>query len=375
MNQCKNRPPKRRKSARRPNYEGTIWEQCGHFYGKIRYKGVLYRVGGYKSRARAESALRRKTEEITRIRDDKTTLAEWSEEWLQAILLRTDHNTTHNTYRNYKNAVGHACRHIGHMKISEIRPCDLTRLYVNLSAEGYSAATVSLIAATMTALSRYAVISDRILKDFTMGAIKPKAEKRKYRVFTTTEAMRFISLIEKERLRFPMLFMLVLGVRRGEAMAIKWNRIDLDNKTVLIDSQTVSEGGARVVKKPKTESSVRRIIMPDFLVELLQTVPKRQRKTYIYNFTRLRPEALSRDFRRIAKQMGISEMRLYDLRHTFASMTIYKGTSAKEVADQLGHASDKIVNNVYVHKAPNQGSMCSKAMDEIFADYKPYGAT
>lgn len=374
MNNCKNRPPKRRRSARRPNYEGTVWQQNGYFYGKIRYKGELYRVGGYKSRSRAESALRRKTEEITRIRGDKTTLAEWSEEWLQAILLKTDHNTAHNTYRNYKNAIGHVCRHIGHMKISEIRPCDITKLYVSLASEGYSAATVSLIAATMTALSRYAVISDRILKDFTMGAIKPKAEKRKYRVFTKIEAARFISLIEKERLKFPMLFMLMLGVRRGEAMAIKWNRIDLDNKTVLIDSQTVSESGARVIKKPKTESSTRRIIMPDFLVKQLQAVPKRQRKTYPYNFTRLRPEALSRDFHRIAKQMGIPNMRLYDLRHTFASMTIYKGTSAKEVADQLGHSSDKIVNNVYVHKAPNQGSMCSKVMDEIFADYKSCSA-
>jgi integrase len=375
MNNCRNRSPKRRKSARRPNYEGTIWQQYGYFYGKIRYKGVLYRVGGYKSRARAESALRRKTEEITRIRDDKTTLAEWSEEWLQAILLKTDRNTTHNTYRNYKNAVGHACRHIGYMKMSEIRPCDLTRLYVNLSSEGYSAATVSLVAATMKALSRYAVVSDRILKDFTMGAIKPKAEKRKYRVFTKIETMRFLSLIEKERLKFPMLFMLMLGARRGEAMAIKWDRIDLDNKTVLIDSQAVSEGGARVVKKPKTESSVRRIIMPDYLVKELQTVPKRQRKTYTYNFTRLRPEALSRDFRRIAKQMGIPGMRLYDLRHTFASVTIYEGTSAKEVADQLGHSSDKIVNNVYVHKAPNQGSMCSKVMDAFVADPTPCSAS
>jgi len=357
-------PLKRRRSVRRPNHEGTIWEKNGYYYGKIKYKGDVYRTPSHKSRARAECALRKLTEKIASVRDCKTTLAEWAEEWLRAIRLKTEYNT----YRNYQNAARHACRHIGQMKIAAIEPHDVTRTYADISAEGYSPSTVSLIASAVKAMSRYALLNNRIIKDFTLGAIKPKAEKRKYRVFTKYEITLFLSLIDKERLKFPLLFVLLLGVRRGEAMAIKWDRINLETKTVLIDSQAVSEGRAKVVKKPKTESSTRKITMPDFLARQLQAVPKRQRKTYPYSFSRLRPEALSRDFRRIAKQMGIPDMRLYDLRHTFASMSIYSGISAKEVADQLGHSSDKIVNNIYVHKSPSQNSRCANLFDEIISD-------
>lgn len=254
------------------------------------------------------------------------------------------------------------------MKLADITPHDLTKVYSSLIEEGLQPSTVLNIAATATRLSKYAVRCQRIDTDFTAGAIKPKKGKRKYRVFTQEEAVRFVSLLDNERLKFPLLFMALLGMRRGEAMAVKWNKIDLDKRTIVLDSQAVFERGARVLKKPKTDNSTRNLIMPEFLVQKLQAVPGRERRSYPYNFLKLYPDALSRDFRRIIKSMHIEHMRLYDLRHTFASMNVYGGTSTKEVADQLGHASDRIVNDVYVHKSLNQSSACARLIDDIFTN-------
>lgn len=364
MNNCKISRPKRLRSSRRANHTGTTWCQKGIWYGKMVFKGQLFRTPGFKSRSKAESALNKLAAKIARQKACKTTLAEWADEWLKACA----HKNAYNTYYNYERAVNHARRYIGSIRLTEITAHDVTKLYTSLVEEGLKPSTVSLVASAMTALSRYAVLCKKIDTDFTTGAIKPRKEKRTYRVFTEQEAAEFIRLLERERLKFPLLFMLLLGVRRGEAMAVKWEKIDLDSKIIVIDAQAVTERGARVLKSPKTDSSIRTIGMPDILIRKLQEVPGRERRSYPYEFAKLYPDALSRDFKRIVKQMGIENMRLYDLRHTFASMLTYRGVSAKEVADHLGHCSDKIVNNIYVHKSPHQASMCAKVANEVYSE-------
>lgn len=322
------------------------------------------RTNGAVSRAKAEAAINKLAAAIARQKSCKTTLAEWATEWLAACA----HKTAYNTHRNYKAAVGHVCRHIGTIRLTEVTPHDITQAYTNLTQEGLKPATVLLAASVMTALARYAVRCKKIDTDFTAGAIKPKKTKRTYRVFAPQESVAFVKLLDGERLKFPLLFMLLLGVRCGEAMAIRWDKIDLDRRTIVIDTQVVTEGGARVLKSTKTESSIRTLPIPDLLLLKLQEIPRSKRKSYPYEFAKLYPHALTRDFKRIIASMRIEGMRLYDLRHTFASTNIYRGVSPKEVADAMGHASDKIVNNIYVHKSPRHASRTLAVSNEVFAE-------
>lgn len=366
MNRCKKSPPLKRKNSRKPNHFGTVWQQGNFWYGKVKFRGKLIRTCGHSSRAKAEAAMQKLTTGIKKMKDCKTTLAEWADIWLNACKYKIEYNT----YRNYKTAIGHVNRYIGKGRLTDISAHEVTAVYTALASEGYSAATISLVAATLSALCKYAIACERIDTDFTIRAIRPRIEKRKYRIFTPREILRFTELIEKERLKFPMLFMLLLGLRRGEAMAVKWENIDLEKKQVIISRQLVLENGARVTKKPKTDTSVRALILPEFLVKRLEAVPKRNRRTYPYNFYKTRPEALSRDFKRIAKTMGINNMRLYDLRHTFASLSVYDGVALKEVAEQLGHSTDRIINSIYVHRPDNHKSACAKVIDDIFKDCK-----
>jgi integrase len=364
LTKCKKIPPQAGRRSRRANHTGSVWCQNGLWYGKLAFKGQLLRTASAHTRAKAESALNKLAASIARQKACKTTLAEWAAEWLAAI----SHKSAYNTYRNYQRAVDHVCRHIGTMRLTEITPHDMTQTYTRLIEEGQRSTTVLLAASVMTALARYAVRCKKLDFDFTAGAIKPTREKRTYRVFTPQEAVTFVKLLEHERLKFPLLFMLLLGVRRGEAMAIKWDKIDLDSRTVIIDTQAITESGARVLKTTKTESSTRTLPIPDLLLQKLQEVPKHKRKSYPYEFAKLYPDALSRDFKRIATLMRIDNMRLHDLRHTFASTHAYRGVPAKEVADLLGHANDKIVNNVYVHRAPHHASASLAVSNEIFAE-------
>lgn len=132
----------------------------------------------------------------------------------------------------------------------------------------------------------------------------------------------------------------ILGLRRGEIIAL--DLTDLDGDVLTIDkSKALSVDGSYQVKNtPKTVSSVRQIVLPDKLA-------KEIRKTgYIF---RGYPNTICKNLHRIQDSLGIPRCRFHDLRHYFVSYAHSIGMSDADIISLTGHKTDFVMKRVYRH--------------------------
>jgi integrase len=148
-------------------------------------------------------------------------------------------------------------------------------------------------------------------------------------------------------------FLLGTGVRIGEALAVRWDDVDLDRATVTI-SQTVVRvpGQGLLAKKPKTRAGVRVLRLPGWLVDVLAA-----RSTGRDGSEPVFPDALGgyrdrnnveRDFRTVREARSSSgSCRTRTARPSPPSWTP-RGLSARTIADQLGHSRISMTQDVYM---------------------------
>ena len=156
------------------------------------------------------------------------------------------------------------------------------------------------------------------------------------------------------------------GLRIGEALALNWNDIDFNKKTIRIN-KSYSDYKHRITN-PKTQNSYRTVIMPDKCFDAVSKLFEHDKQIigfdnqkYIFHFEK----PLNQDTIKIRKDRWIAKahvkrIRLHDLRHSHVSLLINLGFSAFDIAKRLGHSVD-MVNNVYGHWFQNaQNKMVDK---------------
>ena len=168
------------------------------------------------------------------------------------------------------------------------------------------------------------------------------------------------------------IFMFFTGVRIAEAAALKWKRVDFLSRTVKIRKNLVRIGGKTTYKKPKTESSIRDIKMPEFVLETLCEQRKRTWKGNGDNFVFLnragRPahwQTLNNIvIKKTLKKVGITTpISIKDTRASFITNALDQNERMSFIQQQVGHTTTRmIVDHYYRHTpAPDDGSRLEKA--------------
>ena len=173
------------------------------------------------------------------------------------------------------------------------------------------------------------------------------------------------------------------GLRRGEMLALRWSDLDIDKGSLSVRRTVVytKKFGVEIVQGAKTEGSERTISIDRSLCELLRVHRKEQKELALklgtsypvdclvfpsiierrrgrqpatvagdINFARpWHPMSVTKEFRRIAKAAGFSNLRLHDLRHTHATMLMQAGLAVPSVAKRLGHSTPVITLKTYGH--------------------------
>lgn len=153
------------------------------------------------------------------------------------------------------------------------------------------------------------------------------------------------------------------GIRVGELLALTRKDIDLDNKTLSITKSFQRLKGRDVITPPKTDKSVRTIIMPDFLCEEIEE--------YINSLYGLRDSDrlfpvtkswLHREIVRGCKASGVKQIRVHGLRHSHVSLLINMGFSAVAIGSRVGHESVDITYR-YAHMFPTEQTDMADKLD------------
>lgn len=163
-------------------------------------------------------------------------------------------------------------------------------------------------------------------------------------------------LAEAERRGLLAAFYLELttGLRRGELLALLWTDMDTEARTISVTKQVNRIKGDLVVSPPKTQNSVRTLVIPQQAVDLLiEEHKKHPGNPYMFpspkTGTMYDPDAFRRTHDKILKAIGAEHVRFHDMRHLFATLSLKNGVDVKTLSGALGHYSAGFTLNTYTH--------------------------
>ncbi|RCW37485.1 integrase-like protein [Halopolyspora algeriensis] len=228
-------PRKRRKEGTRaPNRTSSVYfsDKDGYWHGRVTM-GV--RDDGTPDRRHVkrkdEAECRRKVRELENERDAGKvrkpgrawTVEKWLTYWVENIASPTVRQTTMVGYRTsvYK----HLVPGIGKHRIDQLQPEHLERLYVRMQKDGLKPGTAHLVHRTVRAALNEAVRRRHILENPAKVAKPPRVEEEEIEPFTVDEARRVLSAAADMRNGARFVIALTLGLRRGEALGLKWSDI------------------------------------------------------------------------------------------------------------------------------------------------------
>ncbi len=219
-------------------------------------------------------------------RTDEYTVAAWLRSWYDIYAKPNVRAATADRYRLMIEQ--YAIPRIGSIKLTKLTAHDLQKLYKELMESGrtnrksghgnpgLSSATVrSLHLMLHNALNR-AVKERLILRNPTEDCIAPKVQKFEMQILQPEHIKTYLDAAEKRGL-LPMFYLeLVSGLRKGELTAFLWSDLDITNRTISVSKQYVKNpNGELTLSRPKTETSVRKVSVPQEAVDLLVAEHKR----------------------------------------------------------------------------------------------------
>lgn len=375
-------------AKKRANGEGNIrkrkdgrWEgryTAGHNSktGKRIIKNVL---GKTQSEVKQKlSAAMEACREVDIVRSDDYTLAEWLRTW---YALYAKPNIRPTTARSYQSSIElHIVPRIGSIKLNKLTGRDIQKLYKDLMENGrlrkaqkskqpgLSSTTVrGLHMMLHNALDR-AVKERLILRNPTEDCIIPKVQKQEMKILHPEDMKAYLEAAEKRGV-LPMFYLeLVSGIRKGELVALRWEDLDVEHRTISVSKQALGGLGKElVVNRPKTENSIRAISIPQDAVDLLvREHEKHPENPYLFPSPltggMYHPDSVVNLHKKILKDAGLEHIRFHDLRHTFATMALQNGVDVKTVSNMLGHYDAGFTLRTYTHATRQMQEQAAEKM-------------
>lgn len=266
------------------------------------------------------------------------------------------------------------------LTVENLKPQDIQGFYQKLFSDGVVANTVIHYHALLRRAFQQAFKDEMIDANPFDRVGRPKKNKFHGENYTQEELLTLLHLARGDVIYPAILLAGAMGLRRSEALGVRWSRIDWEKRTVLLDTKIVEyrENGKKKVEpveEMKNKSSRRTLPLPDPVVEMLQ-VQKEHREVYRKMFQGsynaqyldyvcvnqlgelLRPSYVTDHFRELLEKYGLRHIRFHDLRHTFASLLINQDVPLINVSNFLGHSDLSTTANIYAHldKASKQAS-------------------
>lgn len=283
------------------------------------------------------------------------TVGRTYEEWLNAVVNRVKEST----FANYKAKFE---KHI--LPEFEDIPCaDLSAGRINefinkKLAEGLSAIYVRDIFTVFKSMLKYAQ-EEYGFRLSLKNVVLPKVEKKHIEKISNTEQKKIVSYLKANLslTSFGVLISLFMGLRIGELCGLKWEDVDFKHKILHI-RRTVqrisSVNGSRktkvIISTPKSETSFRSVVIPDFLMEYFRMF-KSQNDFFILSGSDkfIEPRTMQYRYKKILQNAKTTNHNFHKLRHTFATNCAEKGFDVKTLSVILGHSSANITLNRYIH--------------------------
>ena len=288
----------------------------------------------------------------------RITVAEWFERWWPTVTTLRPSTRA----RDEASFRIHVLPTFGTTPLARVDRTSLRQWVAKLSdptGSGLAPATVNKAVQVFNKAMR-AAHEDRLIASNPIERLPvPKIEREEMRFLTDDELWRLADTIDP-RYRGFVLLAGYSGLRLGEMLALRWQRVDLLRRQVTVVETLSDLAGHVSFGPPKTKSAFRTVGIPSFVAEELARIPDSPAEQDQLVFRSpggqvVRPGLFRRRFWTPAvSSAGLSPLRIHDLRHTSISLWIAAGANPKQIAVRAGHSSVSVVLDRYGHLYPQQ---------------------
>jgi integrase len=312
-------------------------------------------------------------------RDDSITVWEYLDSWMAGRQSLGD-----STRLSYGHQIKAYLRpHLGRIRVVNLRVQHIEVMDAAIRADGnLSLTSIRRVHATLRAALNAAVRQGLIAASPASHVELQPTTRHQITVWSAEQVRTFLAANQEDRLIALYQLLALRGLRRGEAVGLRWRDVALERSVLRVEQQLVEVGTELVLGAPKTKPGTRTVSLDATTVAASKTHKARQSADRLacgslwvdtgLVFTRedgtvVRPGSVSAHFKRMIKAAGLPRIRLHDLRHTSASLGLEAGESLKEVSDRLGHSSIMITADVYGHVAPELAQRSAERLADLVA--------
>ena len=301
--------------------------------------------------------------------------------WLEDSVRGSVRKSTYD--RNESLCRVHLMPSLGRKKLKTLGAANVAGFYRARLDSGCSAASVHKMHETLHKALKQAVRWGYMTKNPADDVDPPKAHTEEVTPLTREEAQRFLDAARGDRLEALYVVALHTGLRQGELLALRWEDVDIEEKSLMVRRTLTRDGGRLAVGPTKTAKGRRTVKLTRDAAAALREHLTRQLEEIDVLGDSYRPGGLvfatskgtpvnptnlrKRSFAPLLVRAGLPHQTFHQLRHTAATILLLKNVNPKIVSEMLGHASIAITLDTYSHVLPNMQDSAVAAMEEAFA--------
>jgi integrase len=344
---------------------------------------------GFRTKREAENALTEAQKTVidgTVVSSSNVRLDAYLDEWLAS----QENRLRPSTHHSYEMAAARLKRHLGRYKLQALTPLQIEKFYADLldhghrSGEGLSAKTVKN---THVVLRKAIADAERlglVPRNAAAAARGPTVHRPELSTWSSDQLKTFTKAAQESRMRNAFTILASTGMRRGEALGLRWSDVDFDSSQLAIVQTVSTVNGKVVVGQPKTSGSRRTVYVHDTTIRALRQQRQLQAEERLAagpawdasndlvfrNLTGgpVNPDWFSRHFDQLVAEAGVPRIRLHDLRHTNATLSLKAGVHPKVVSERLGHSTIAITLDLYSHVTPGISRDAAATVESLMFD-------
>jgi integrase len=352
-----------------------------------KYKQQWVSVKGTKKEAEKRLAeILNQVDNGTFLKPNKTTLAEYLEQWLKDYAWP---NLAPRTAEGYEHIIRrHLIPSLGNMPLTQLKPEQLQRYYSEKLSGGrcdgkgaLSPRTVRHHHVTLHDALEHAVKMGLLNRNVADAVSPPRYQRPQWQTLSEFDISTFLEVAKRTPYYVLFYQALFTGMRRSELLALRWCDVDL----LLCQAHVTRtlphlRTGEIVFRAPKTAKGRRLVSLSPSAARLLQEHKEKQAATRASLGILLKdddlifsglvgkpllPDTVTHAWVKLARRAGLKGLRLHDARHTHASLMLKQGVHPKIVQERLGHASIQITLDTYSHVAPGLQEAAAAGFDKM----------
>jgi len=343
-------------------------------FGKRKQKWKTVHCGYKEAQRKLRELVNQVESGLINFDSQKLTVSKYLTQWLDYVKINSS-GKTHEVYTYLINK--HIIPVIGSIQLAQLKAQHLNKLYAD-KLDRLSPATVKKIHFILHRALRYATENNMIVRNpMDAGIESPKVDKHENNTMDLKVIESFALVARKTE--YYLLFMLIIftGMRRGEALALRWTDIDFDgvqlfvNRTLKFDHGKISYGPPKTGKGRSISltkawlAALARHKAEQIAVRKMIGLKGANELVFCHiDGSPYLPSTVTHAWIKLRNKLGI-KTRLHDGRHTMATLLLMEGVHPKIVQERLGHASIKTTLDTYSHVIPGMQEAAAIKLDNL----------